>query len=283
MARKFIFGGSYTSFAFETETIAYMTALGIANDSTIYYPSTPQQITGNGIWIGIDNVFKSAKSQGWFSKIKLLYMPIFASLARNKFNALNPLDTDGAFRLTFFGGWTQGFGIMPNGLNGYANTHFVPSANITFNSEHICLVSNTNNTPLATDSVDFGSFSATGKSSMTLKGGAGKNLLGSRMNNDYISTSNTNANGTFIATKNGTNTLRIYKGITNVVSGANNGALSTFPDYLGSLNIFNQQPVYTPGFTNQNYIFITRGSGLSATDVTNMNTTIANYKIHFNL
>lgn len=283
MARKFIFGGSYTSFAFETETIAYMNALGIADDSTVYYPSTPQEITGNGIWIGIDNVFKSAKSQGWFSKLKLLYMPIFSSLARNKFNALNPLDTDGAFRLTFFGGWTQGFGIMPNGVNGYANTHFVASSNITFNSEHICLVSNTNNTPLFNDSCDFGSLNSTGSSTLTLRGEASKNVYGSRLNNELITTSNTNANGVFISTKNGSNVLRVYKNTNEVASGAGNGGLSTLPDYLGGLNFYQQQPVYTIGFANQNYIFITRGSGLNATDVTNMNTTISNFKTHFNL
>ena len=41
--------------SYEAETTAYMNALAIADDSTVYYSGTPQEITGAAIWTAIDN------------------------------------------------------------------------------------------------------------------------------------------------------------------------------------------------------------------------------------
>jgi len=62
--------------------------------------------------------------------VGMIYMYPFlgATAASNKFNALNPIDTDGAYRLTFNGGWTHSSsGATPNGTNAYANTYFIPN------------------------------------------------------------------------------------------------------------------------------------------------------------
>jgi hypothetical protein len=57
-----------------------------------------------------------------------MYPMLGGNAAGHKFNALNPLDTNGAYRLTFNGGWTHSSsGATPNGTNGYANTYFAPS------------------------------------------------------------------------------------------------------------------------------------------------------------
>lgn len=278
MARKFEFFGSYNSFVFEAETIAYMNAIGIANDNTVYYPSTPQQITGNGLWLAVNSFIAGLKSDGVFSKFNLIYLAIWDSATMNKFNLLNPIDTDGAFRLTYFGGWTHNRSMQPNGVNGYANTHHIPSANITFNSEHIALFSNSNNTPLTSDSIDYGSFVNVGRASLLLlRGSASKNLFGSRMNSEYISTTNTDAQGLFVATKNGSNTLRLYKNGSLMSSGISNGILPSLTDFLGTMNRDPGIP-YSGGYTNQKYILVTRGSGLTAADVLNLNNRIQSLK-----
>jgi hypothetical protein len=52
-----------------------------------------------------------------------------------KFNLVNPVDSDAAFRLVFNGGWTHSSnGATPNGTNGYADTKFIPSSNFTSNN-----------------------------------------------------------------------------------------------------------------------------------------------------
>jgi hypothetical protein len=54
-----------------------------------------------------------------------------------KFNAKNPIDTDGAYRLTFNGGWTFGTnGATGNNSNTYARTFLTGSTLDTF-SQHL--------------------------------------------------------------------------------------------------------------------------------------------------
>ena len=46
-----------------------------------------------------------------------------------KYNLVNPVDSDAAFRLVFNGGWTHSSnGATPNGTNGYADTKIIPSS-----------------------------------------------------------------------------------------------------------------------------------------------------------
>lgn len=135
---------SGTTMSYNSATIAYMTAIGIANDSTIYWPNTPQEITGNGMWNVIDNLVLNLKGIGtlnssvnfWTGKnIKAFYPFAGDTAAQHKFNLISPIDSDVAFRLTFNGTWVHSrFGALPNGTNAYANTHLTPLANFTASS-----------------------------------------------------------------------------------------------------------------------------------------------------
>lgn len=64
-------------------------------------------------------------SDGYLGKIGALHPFVGDDAVRQKYNMLNPLDTDAAFRLTFFGGLTHSAtGILGNGVNGYIDTHW---------------------------------------------------------------------------------------------------------------------------------------------------------------
>jgi hypothetical protein len=55
-----------------------------------------------------------------------------------KFNLVNPVDSDAAFRLVFNGGWTHSSnGATPNGTNGYADTKLNATGNLTNNNMHL--------------------------------------------------------------------------------------------------------------------------------------------------
>lgn len=57
-----------------------------------------------------------------------------------KYNLVNPVDSDAAFRLVFNGGWTHSAnGATPNGTNGYADTFYSPSLNSTITNNHFML------------------------------------------------------------------------------------------------------------------------------------------------
>ena len=73
-------------------------------------------------------MFQSIWSNGLNTNMLAMYPFIGGTAASHKFNGMNPLDTDGAYRLTFAGGWTHSTsGATPNGTNGVAETYLQPS------------------------------------------------------------------------------------------------------------------------------------------------------------
>ena len=79
-------------------------------------------------------------------KIKALYPIVGGTAATHKFNFVNPLDTDAAFRLTFFGGWTHSAtGALPNGTNAYADTFLNVNSDLINDDLHLSFYSRTNN------------------------------------------------------------------------------------------------------------------------------------------
>lgn len=108
-----------------------MTAIGIADNSTVYYGSTAYEITGIQIWDAVDSFVTTLKTflgltlgvNNLSTVFDALYPFIGGSSTTHKFNLVNPLDSDAAFRLLLSGGWTHGAtGMDANGTNAYANT-----------------------------------------------------------------------------------------------------------------------------------------------------------------
>jgi len=85
-------------------------------------------------------MFISLKNNSLYTKLYAFYPMLGGVAASVKFNALNPLDTNAAYRLTFVGGTTfaQNKGIIFNGINANAETFFnantvgVPYTSYTF-------------------------------------------------------------------------------------------------------------------------------------------------------
>ena len=88
--------------------------------------------------------FCCLETSGILSKMTAIYPFIGGTASSNKFNALNPIDTNGAYRLTFNGGWTHdSFGATPNGANGYART-YLSGTTLPTTSAHVSYYSQTN-------------------------------------------------------------------------------------------------------------------------------------------
>ena len=88
-----------------------------------------------------NTLFTSLKSNGLYTKMRVMY-PMLGGVADSvKFNALNPLNTNGAFRLTYNGGGTYSYdasGLTINNADlfgtSFANTYFNASTQFSANS-----------------------------------------------------------------------------------------------------------------------------------------------------
>jgi len=255
MSRKFVYYGAGKSGGLDPDALAFLTATGITDPT---------------ITTAIDTLVKDLKAQSLWGKFRYIYPFVGSSATTNRFNLKDPRDLDVAFRLQFFGGITHSGGFNPNGTNGYANTFCAPASNVTFNSEHLYITSNTNNTPTSSNPVDTGTLNSVSQTSLLgISTATNSEQFASRMNQAVISVLNANRIGSYCATKNGSTNLRLFKDSLLVANGTSGGSLPTFYNLIGTLGR-SQSGTNTSHFTNQNYTFATYGDGLSDTDVANL-------------
>ncbi len=96
----------------------------------------------------INDLVLDLKSANLWTKYHALYPVIGGTATTHKFNLKNPLDTNTAFRLSFSGGWTHSStGMLPNGVNTFANSFLVPSTNLSLNSTHLSYYATTGGIP----------------------------------------------------------------------------------------------------------------------------------------
>jgi len=122
--RVSIFGASFASvYPWQAETIAYMNAVGIPDDAN----ASIYGVTNNAVWLAWDAFFITLKNAGLLAKHYYIrgMTGAVANAANYKFNAINPVDTNAAYRAVYFGGVTfTANGTQGNGSNGYANSFF---------------------------------------------------------------------------------------------------------------------------------------------------------------
>jgi hypothetical protein len=116
-----------------TEGLAFFTATGL-NLNTTYFPGTVYAITGTAILNAINNFVTGLKTDNLLSKLIALYPFVGDNYDSQKFNLINPLDTNTAFRLSKTGTLLYyGDGVTFNGSNNYFNTHITPLSQGAYN------------------------------------------------------------------------------------------------------------------------------------------------------
>jgi hypothetical protein len=106
-------------------------------------------------------LFTSLVSNGLYNKLQVMYPMLGGNSAGCKFNALNPVDSNAAYRLTFNGGWTyNSSGATSNGTNAYADT-FLSGTSINPYDNHLS-VNMINNTVLTGTGASYMGVSAPG-------------------------------------------------------------------------------------------------------------------------
>jgi len=114
----------------------YSVAGGVTYDTDAQaYFTANTAITSAADKNAINIFYLGLKSDGIYTKMKAMYLPIWGSAAACKWNLINPVDSNAAFRLTFSTGITYtSNGMTFNGTSAFANTYFTPSISLSLNS-----------------------------------------------------------------------------------------------------------------------------------------------------
>lgn len=236
--------------SYGTLTTAWITATG-ETDTTI---------------LGALNTLESdLTTYGLTSKLTALYPFVGGTATKHKYNFMDARDLDAAYRLVFNGGWTHGSnGATPNGTNGYADTYYIPSNNLSdINSNHISIYSRTNNQ----GGIDMGCGSGSSYWDLELY------YSGTSYNwnmASYFTHTNTNSTGLFINTRTANNSYKLIKNGSTILNSSTGSAGSTKPN--NSVNIGRRNPDAL--YTAREYAFASIGDGLNDTEASNFYTAV---------
>lgn len=191
-----------------------------------------------------------------------------------KYNLVNPVDSDAAFRLVFNGGWTHSAnGATPNGTNGYADTKLVPSSVLALNNAHLSFYSRTNN---ISDNYDIGSSQAVYQYllGLSLKGDA---TISYNFVNDLQPSGIPVADslGLYTISRTVSTEIKINKNaLSRQTLTKNSITVPTHNLFIGALNLGGT----AARFANRQCAFSSIGNGLTDTEAANFYTAVQAYQ-----
>ena len=250
----------------------FITNFGTPPDTAAQTFINAVQATGvslNTTQQGAINTFVTTmKSQNLWSKMTLIYPFIGGTAASHKFNMLNPVDADSAFRVTYTGSWTHDSNGVTPGSNCWMDTKYNLSSGSS-TSFHISSYIRTNSTE-SFPSSEFGSIAAGVGISFNPSDGTGQ-FLAEFLNNgaNYITGSNPTSSGHYILNQSGSIFLVQKNGSGSFGNGPRNTggvALNTQNLYLNASNVAGAGS----GPALRNFCFVTVGTLMNLADAKNL-------------
>jgi hypothetical protein len=255
---------TFGSLSLDADAVAFLTAAGITD--------TTQQVAINTLVVDL-------KNYSLWTKCNAIYPMVGGTATTCKFNLKNPLDTDGAFRLNFQGGWSfSSTGATTNGTNTYADTFLTPNTSLTLLNTHLSFYSRTS--AIGNNQRDLAAFTNGATPSFSLGTNTGV-LISDHywLTTNRMSRSIPNAQGMMLTSRTSDTVHKAYRngtqlGATDTVSNAGN-VMPSISLYLGAAN---QNPgTPTGAFSNKEYAFASIGSGLTDTEAANFYTAVQTF------
>ena len=192
-----------------------------------------------------------------------------------KYNLVNPVDSDAAFRLVFNGGWTHSAnGALPNGTNGWANTYLQPSSVLTQNSTHLSFYSRTQDT--SKSGLDISSFTLAPAAHLALT--AYYNSLTTGISVQYLYPTDSaigysgSTQGLFIGSRINSTSNKLYRNA--AILGTRTTANTTFLPTNNIAIAANGQTGSMGEYQNRQCAFASIGNGLTDTEASNLYTRV---------
>jgi hypothetical protein len=238
---------------------------------------TAAAITDTTIVNATNQLVVSLKGYSIYTKFTALYPFVGGTATTHKFNLINPLDTNAAFRIVWNGGVTHtSNGIVGNGTNGYGETYVQPSTNLILNSTHISFWSKTNSQNANAEmGVVDGSLNA-GLRVIT-RNVSNQTLYQVNDNASTVLSSVTDSSGFYCASRTASNSRKLYKNgsavLTNTTASTTR-TTATIP-VLGQKNFNNTMNAYLA----KTFSFASVGGGFNDTEAANFYTAVNLFQI----
>ena len=251
------------------------------NWQRVDFTSTTTAVQGQGFAIGTSQSATARTIYIWGAQLELgstatTYQPIATTqqayiASQFKFNLVNPVDSDAAFRLVFNGGWTHSSnGATPNGTNGYADTKFIPTTN--FNSLNdkcfgLYVGTNTNN------GVEMGALSGGYVGDQIVA--RNTNLAASSNSNlDPSTSASTDSRGFWLSTRSSSLSGKYYKNSTSIITLGASVSQYNNSMFLGARRLTTSAEV----FSDKRFQLALMGDGLTDTEAANLYTRVQAYQ-----
>jgi len=262
---------------FYTAVQAFQTAIGRSiGTQTVSDADAQAFVTNAGIVDqveanAINNLVIGLKSDNLWTKMKAVYPFVGGSATTHKWNLKDPRDLDAAFRLVFAGDVIHSSnGALFNSVtaNGFADTKLASNGTLAQNSTHFSAYSRTNNASGGYIMAN-GSASASGEAKMFTRWFdnncySGVNTFG------QVPTANSDSRGYFIANRiSATQHSVVIRG-TKIDFNTNSSGLNT--------NTFRICSALNVSYDNKQIAFTSIGDGLTATELSNLNTAVVAFQ-----
>lgn len=255
-------GTGSTAASGDTDANAFISAAGITD-------STQQS--------AIQTLVTSLKANSLWTKLLAIYPMVGGTATTHKYNLKDPRDLDAAYRLSFNGTITHSAsGITADGSTGWADTFFNASTNGSVLTDfHLSVYQNQASVSGVTRvKIGAGSTDSGGNNTMLVLGSSGafeQGVIGKLFSEPNRSGGISPSSGHFVITTNGSRTANFYNN--GVLSGTQYSSTGSFSNDTFALFALNAGGVRS-SYENKRQAFATIGTGLSATDVSNLNSAI---------
>jgi len=205
-----------------------------------------------------------------WSKMKAIYPFVGGTASTHKWNLKDPQDTDGAYRLTFYGGWTHNSnGVTPNGSNAYADTFLNP--NTVFSSNYASHGAYFRETFDAGQTNVFGVTNGTQRFDFGYDNGV-LTVFNSIGSNNSDASSDSSNRGFVVATRQGASVVKLFRNNVSKISGTQSFvSYPAFNYFIGARNANGTAALFS---NSKSIAFLFIGDSLTDTDATNYNTAV---------
>ena len=242
-------GGGTPPPTYDSDAVAYMTAAGITN-----------VLMKNAV----NTVVVDLKFYGIWAKLYAIYPFLGGTALSHKWNLKNPLNTNAAFRLNYTGTIVHDAnGFKGNGVNGFADTNFIPNNYLSFDIGSFGIYINNS---IAGSALKYHGCIGGSRRFFIVPFGTTNNFVTGLNGFPQTGTAVFTSLGVIIANRENATQQQNVKNTTNTIYSNNASGVSSVSAFLGALN--NEG---TPNFYNDHRLaFAFIGGALTVSDTLNL-------------